>query len=399
MRYADIQRLHEAGLITEAQREQIIGHFGLREHSHRFLAFLVVTGGLLVSLGLILLVASNWDGIPRFAKLAAGVTLLVGAHAGGYWCREGGGHRPRTGEALHVAGALLFLANIALVGQIYHLSSRLPDAWLLWWAGIAGLPWVLRSRPLHALSLIAFLIWLGSESWSRDGWLRFGGGGYPLLLFMVMGLAWYGWGRWLQTTRWRIFAADTERLGLSMALLLSIPLTSHDMVHEMFRRFGEGTTLPFWVLAAIAAVALIAGLRTDTRLDRSWKIVWGSSLGALLVLLAAITVTGGELGEPFSRASAARLLAALGAVLLFTLALVQVRLGVLLASEWLVNLGMVLVAGVVISTYLGLLGSMAETGTFFVVSGILLIGFGAFLERRRRDLLHQVRLGQTAGTA
>ena len=64
--------------------------------------------------GIILLIAANWEEIPRGLKIMTGIALMLGAHAGGYWLREVKGSYPRSGEALHFAGAGLFLANIAL---------------------------------------------------------------------------------------------------------------------------------------------------------------------------------------------------------------------------------------------------------------------------------------------
>jgi hypothetical protein len=38
-----------------------------------------------------------------------------------------------------------------------------------------------------------------------------------------------------------------------------------------------------------------------------------------------------------------------------------------------------------------LLGSMARTGLMFVGSGVFLILFGVYLEKKRRKLMHQIR--------
>ena len=38
-------------------------------------------------------------------------------------------------------GAWAFLLGIALVSQIFHLNSRLPNGVLLWWLGIVAVPW------------------------------------------------------------------------------------------------------------------------------------------------------------------------------------------------------------------------------------------------------------------
>jgi uncharacterized membrane protein len=392
MKFADIQRLHEAGLITDDQRTRIVERFGLRENSNRFLVILSVVGALLVSLGLILLVASNWDGIPRLAKLAAGVAFLVGAHGAGAWLRGSEDRWPRVGEALHFAGALLFLGNIALVGQIYHLGSRTPDAWLLWWIGIAGLPWVLRSRPLHALSLCAFGIWFATECWADRGWLHSGPGVQPILLVVLLGLTWYGLGGWLHRTRWSLFAADTEKAGLTLALLFSVPLTFSLIQDEMYGANETGSLIPIGLMAGLATAALVAGLRRNERLAPPWRIAWGGTLGALVLFLITIPLLGPAGLGTFSQGEGDQLLAATASCLLFAFALVQVRIGVLTGSEWMVNHGILLLAAVLVSTYLGLIGSMANTGTLFVLSGVLLLGLGGFLERRRRTLLHLIRL-------
>jgi uncharacterized membrane protein len=170
MKYADIQKLHEAGLITDEQRQNIIAHYDLKEEGGKFLAIVSMIGAVLITAGIILLISANWNAIPRGLKIAMGVALMLGAHGAGWWLREVHGKYRKTGEALHLVGAGLFLANIALLGQIYNLSSRLPNAFLLWWAGLAALPWILRSKALHILSLLAFGLWFGLEVNERSSW-------------------------------------------------------------------------------------------------------------------------------------------------------------------------------------------------------------------------------------
>jgi len=45
---------------------------------------------------------------------------------------------------------------------------------------------------------------------------------------------------------------------------------------------------------------------------------------------------------------------------------------------------------VVIAAYITLIGSMARTGLVFIVSGVFLLVFGGYLERKRRTLLRQM---------
>src|ERR1035437_3824153 len=129
MKTTDIEKIHEAGLISAGQRDTIIAHFGLKDEGSKFLVIVSFIGAVLV---------------------AAGLALLLGAHGAGWWLRDARKDYPKTGEALHFAGSLLFLGNIALIGQIYHLSSRPGNAFLLWWLGLAALPWLLRSAAQFA---------------------------------------------------------------------------------------------------------------------------------------------------------------------------------------------------------------------------------------------------------
>jgi len=119
MNYQDIQKIHESGFITAEQRERIVAHFKLKEQSNRFLVVVSFLGAILVGAGVILLIAAHWEDIPRGVKIAGALGLMLGAHGAGWWLRAGRRDYPRVGEALHFAGSLLFLGNIALVGQIF----------------------------------------------------------------------------------------------------------------------------------------------------------------------------------------------------------------------------------------------------------------------------------------
>lgn len=391
MKHADIQKIHEAGLITQEQRRAIIDHFHLREDTQHFLAVLSLVGAVLVSAGIILLVSANWDEIPDAAKIAGGLGLLVGAHAAGWWLRDRPGRYPRAGEALYVVGALLFLANIALLGQIYNLSSRLPNAFLVWLLGIAPLPWILRSRPLHVLSLFALGIWFGTETWEGTGWLAFGGRGYPLMLLALLGLLVYGLGAALRPTEWNLFSRDSERLGLLAFGGALFPFTLGPFHEDGLVRFEDGSRLPFVVMAVLAFALLAWALPRDSRWAPQWRWTWLATLAGLVLFLGVVLAIGADQTRVAGDAWHGTALSWIGTVLVFAFALVQVRIGVHLAEARFVNQGVALVGLVILATYLTLIGSMGQTGFVFIVSGVFLIAFGIYLEKQRRKLLGRIR--------
>ena len=229
MKYADIQKLHEVGLITDEQRQKIINHFQLKEEGGgKFLAIVSMIGAVLITTGIILLISAHWNEIPRGVKIAAGLALMLGFHAGGWWSREVQGKYRKTGEALHLIGSCLFLANIALLGQIYNIVSRPPNAFLLWWIGIAALPWLLRSKAQHVLLLLAFGIWFGLEVNERGSWIYCGDDERQLLLYALLGLIYLGAGWLLRPGAFTEFAGVTEKFGLLAFLIFSYPLTWKD---------------------------------------------------------------------------------------------------------------------------------------------------------------------------
>ena len=224
MKHADIQKLYDAGLITGEQRQKIIEHYQLKEDGGgKFLAIVSIIGAVLITAGIVLLISAHWNKIPRGVKIGTGIALMLGAHAGGWWLREMHGHYRKTGEALHLIGSGLFLANIALLGQIYNLVSRAPNALLLWWAGIAALPWLLRSKAQHVLLLLAFGTWFGLEVNERGGWI-YCNDDRQILLYALLGLIYLGGGYYLRATSFSQFAKPTEKLGLLTFLIFVFPL-------------------------------------------------------------------------------------------------------------------------------------------------------------------------------
>ena len=390
MKLADLEKIHAAGLITSEQRQRIIAHFGLKEDGRSvFLTIFSTIGAVLVAAGVILLISANWDAIPKFAKIATALALLLGAHAGGYYLREVRREYLKTAEALHLIGSLLFLANIALVGQIYHLSSRPPNAILLWWAGFAALPWLLRSKAQFVLFLLAFTVWFGMEVAQHDSLLHTRGI-VEVGLLALLGLVYFGGGGWLRRTSFANFSGAAEKLGL---LLFHAFLYPHSLkfFYDGSVGWSDSPSHSGRIFGGFAALALggLAGLFTrDERLSRQWRCAWLAAFAACVGMMALVISDVLTVPTDFwcQRESLA---SALVAVAWFVLCVIQIQAGAQLQSRFLINLGIACIALNLITTYLQLIVSMAQTGLMFLVSGVFLIGLGIYLEKKRRALLHR----------
>jgi uncharacterized membrane protein len=364
---------------------------------------------VLIAAGITLLIAAHWNDIPRGVKIATGLLLMLGFHAGGWWLstlrsspatedgREVQGKYRKTGEALHWIGSCLFLANIALVGQIYNIVSRPPNAFLLWWIGIAALPWLLRSKAQHVLLLLAFGIWFGFEVNERGG-LIYCESDRQVLLYALLGLVYLGAGYCLRHGVFSEFSGVTEKLGLVAFLIFVYPLTWKD-----FYGGWENSEIRQWffpVLGLFALLPLAAGIRNLRALTTQWRWTWFAALLGMMVFMATVWFgcwqldhSGGSRyfywGESWSYL--------VGTLALFVFCLLQIQVGIQERSPFLVNFGVVFIALDIIAAYCDLFGSMARTGVMFLISGIFLIVFGVYLEKKRRALMKQIKAQPAKG--
>lgn len=391
MKYSDIEKIRQAGLITAEQQQGIIEHFRLKQEASKALSIFCFVGAILVVCGISLLIGAHWDKIPDGIKIATGLALMLGAHGAGWYLREVQGVYRKSGEALHLIGSALFLGNIALIGQIYHLSSRPPNAFLLWWLGIAALPWLLRSKAHHMLSLLAFGLWFGMEINDRGSHIYFGDNEYQLLLYTALGLVYLGAGYCLRRTRFAEFAGPTEKLGLVAVQAFAFPL-SWGVFYRDNPNQGQSSA---WILPALSVLALLllaGGVPALANLSRQWRWTWGLALAGVAGLLAGELYFAPHWPVMFSAGPREGGYHWLCSLALFVFCLLQIQAGVHERSRFMVNLGVTFVALHIFSVYVNLFGSMARTGVMFLASGIFLIAFGIFLEKRRRALMQQIKV-------
>jgi uncharacterized membrane protein len=386
MKATDIRKLREAGFINEAQEHAIVEHFKLDREGNRFLTIVGTLGAILISAGIILLIASNWNDIPRLLKLGVGLALLLGAYAGG-WTVDRSGRHPVVAEGLYLIGSGMFLANIALVGQIYNLSSRPPNAIGLWLAGVAPLAWTLRSKAQHILALIIFGVWLGLELNQRDSWLYFAGQGRQFMLYSLLGILFAAIGPLLGRSKFPEFGPSTEKFGLLATQIASYPLTL-----GLFYGSDQVATGAWAIAGGFTAVTILLWLLAVTRLDlipdRQWRWVWvAAQFGLLGLAWMGLTVKGSYGGWETHRLFGPHWIAVPA---LFLFCLIQAQVGLIRRSKWLVNLAMVFIGLHLITAYFQLFGSQQTTGIMFVVTGLVLIGLAVYLERKRRSLMKRM---------
>lgn len=127
-------------LIDEKQKSAILAYES-RQGKNRLPFILSALAVFCIGLGILSLIASNWQEIPDSLKLSADILLLGLTAVGAYRFYNRG---KWYFEALVIGYATLILASIGLIGQVFQLQPVGLRAYLLW--SVLVLPMALFSK-------------------------------------------------------------------------------------------------------------------------------------------------------------------------------------------------------------------------------------------------------------
>ena len=153
----------ESGVINQEQASKMISDVDQKskeEKSSKFIVVISTIGSILLGIGAILFVASNWRGMPDLVKVFILLVSTFGAYYLGYLFKYSRENLPKVGVSLFFLGALLFGASIFLIAQIYNVNANAHVLILIWIIGIVPLIYAFRSTPIAALSSLLFFVWV-----------------------------------------------------------------------------------------------------------------------------------------------------------------------------------------------------------------------------------------------
>ena len=411
----ELPGLVEKGVLPEFTAAALRKHYQMNEEIESpsmMLTVFAVLGATMIGLGLILILAHNWEQISRINRLVLLLgQLFVAQLAVGYaiwrksedeaWC-EGGG----------VLLALAFGAALALIGQTYHVAGGRGMLLLLWLLLTLPLAYLLRALApalLYLSGVMAWLFWLAEGIAERQvTWL--------LLTFLLP----FYWrllqqGRYEKKTAvfsWALVAAFYA----SFFMLMQPQIAELDIIiySELFavtylvgRIWFDGEASFFakaYKAAGLLALTCMALLLT---FQEAWhKISW-QQVGAneqcmafFGALLLAFLLWRGRCGfifglQPLLVAAALACIEAWGvwaAVLLFNIncLLLGVRgivQGVKRNSFARLNAGMFLAGMVILLRFFDFNFSYVLRGSVFVGVGFLFLAVNAWLVRRKGRVL------------
>lgn len=176
----DIQELVKAEIISPETANKIQEYYRKKEGQSQNRLFIVfgVLGAILMGLGIILILAHNWDNLPRTIKtFFALFPLFIGQILCGFVLlrkRESIAWRESSSAFLFFAVG----ASLSLVSQIYNIDGELSSLVLTWMLLVLPLIYVMRSSIVSLLYIVGISYyaievgyWSYSDSESYTYWL------------------------------------------------------------------------------------------------------------------------------------------------------------------------------------------------------------------------------------
>lgn len=431
----DLDGAAAAGLLSPEQAAKIWerSYSARAFSSFKAAHWIGAAAGLFVALGLILVVASNWDKIGAVTKMAAFLLLLAGTAEAAMRLDD----RPAAAIPLETLWFFMPVLGIGLYAQIFNLSGDPVKPYLVWAALSTPLA-LFSKRPLAAYltSILLFAVLyrgtLGGDTMlSLAASRRFGAEGQPLwhwamaLAALASAIALYPGKRtglplgagvvWA----FILLAADTAIKVRSSALLLLAGMS----LAALWLTFGRepedekaGLPLIAWT-GAVYAMTFFWHYRSHDYYGSSQAdtaaggaITWLLFAGALAAVflrrqrlfpegktedhlgkgLLAASILGAFLLFDTGEASA-KLLAVIANLLLAAFGIGCIMSGSRHANEKLINRGVAVITLTAITRFVDIFGGLLKSGVAFIITGLAFGALAYFVNKGRKALIESVK--------
>lgn len=248
----DIEELLAANVISTETAQNIEKYYETKPSitGNRLLVVFSILGSILIGLGIILIVAHNWDSLPRFSKAVFAFIPLVISQG---LCFYSLIKQPKSLPWLESSATLLFFGvgvSIAMIAQIYNIPSSEGTFMLTWCLLTLPMVYLMRSSTV-ALLYISIATYYVSET-----------SGNPLYFLLLVGILPYYYYR-LKSEFASNFTAFLN-WGILISLLIGIGFSFN-------ARFALFTICYLCLFSLSYQFSEIPLLKTQKNLNNSYK--------------------------------------------------------------------------------------------------------------------------------
>jgi uncharacterized membrane protein len=376
-----IQKWVDEGTINHDQAEKMridLANYKKEHRSKKQVVAFSTIGAILIGLGAILFVASNWEKLGNSIKVLLLVGSTIGIHYAGYHYKYENRNYPRLGSALILLSALFFGASLFLIAQIYNINANNSTLVLIWILGAFPLIYGYRSAPIAGLCSLLFYLWVSLLYFERTDFEK-------LVsiwdLYLMSGIAVYFIGV-LHGLAEKIKYAEPpfEFIGLQAALFA---LFIHTF--ELGDYFADKIVPLIYALLGVLFLAVLLPKPLRKRL-KSFQA--DASISIVAFLMAGITLT--TLYIPASE----KTYMILFNVIFLGLLTLLLYAGYSTEDIRIVNTTMFWFILLIFARYFDFFWELLPRSLFFMLGGLVLLVISVVLERKRRELKVQFSGGE-----
>ena len=210
--YQELPGLIAKGILTQEVADKIRGYYGEVKSVSRMTAALIICGtigALLIGLGIILILAHNWEQFSRFIRAVLSLTPLVIGQGLALWVLW---KRPQSSAFKEGTATFLSLmvgASIALISQTYNIPGDTGTFILTWMFLIMPIAYLMQASIPAAIYLIGITAWSGTY-WNN-----------PVKAILFWPLAAIAVPHFIWALRQEIYTLRTTLLSLVMIICIS----------------------------------------------------------------------------------------------------------------------------------------------------------------------------------
>jgi uncharacterized membrane protein len=237
----ELPELVAKGILTQEAADRLRQYYSeIKSASKRSVALIIcgVVGALLIGLGIILLLAHNWEQFSRLTRAILSFTPLVIGQALALWVLW---KRPESNTFKEGTATFLSLmvgASIALISQTYNIPGDTATFILTWMLLITPLVYLMQASLPAAIYLMGITVWSGSH-WNN-----------PAMAVLFWPLAAVVLPHFIWALRREIYTIRSTILSLVMAICVSFGVS-----------FSLGKAWPgFWVIIYPSIYAILYSL-------------------------------------------------------------------------------------------------------------------------------------------
>lgn len=163
--YQELPELITRGILTPEAADKIRQYYGEVKSISKTTVMLIILGtigALLIGLGIILLLAHNWEQLSRLTRAVLSLVLLAIGQALALWVLW---KRPQSSAFKEGSATFLSLmvgASIALISQTYNIPQDAGTFILTWMLLIIPLAYLMQASIPAAIYLIGITVWSGA---------------------------------------------------------------------------------------------------------------------------------------------------------------------------------------------------------------------------------------------